>query len=350
MENIFDKVLFVGPDLNGRGGIASVLRSYSHCVAPFHYMRSNSAKGSLFGIIALIMLLLRLPYFRWVKGMEIVHIHGASGKSFVRKSLIVKLARVLGYKVIFHSHGGLFNDYVKKTGREKVGGILTQCDAIAVLSNNWKEYFEQTFDIKNVYVINNIVFPPTENVGEIKISHREPYILLFLGLICDNKGIFDLLDVIALHKTEFDGKIRLIVGGNGEVERLMFFVSQNQLENIVEYRGWISGDEKTMLLKECDIVVLPSYIEGVPISLLEAMANAKPSITTNVGGIPGIIESGKNGVIIIPGDKNALYNAIRLYIDNPQLITEYGIEGFNRVEYFYPKSVMKQLENLYNRL
>ena len=173
---------------------------------------------------------------------------------------------------------------------------------------------------------------------------------MFLGAICDNKGIFDLLDVIATNKAEFIGRIKLYIGGNGEVERLQSVISQKQLAEIVEYVGWVTGEDKNRLLKDCDIVMLPSYIEGLPITLLEAMAYAKPSITTNVGGIPEIVESGKNGAIITPGDKKMLYEAIRLFMDNPQLIAEYGNDGLNRVKDFYPQSVKVQLENLYKQL
>ena len=251
-------------------------------------------------------------------------------------------------KVIFHCHGGEFKSYVAEIGESKVLNVLSKCDAIVVLSQKWVDYFKGDLGLKNVFVINNIVEPA--QLFDENLKPTKELKLLFLGAICDNKGIFDLLDVIATNKTEFIGRIKLYIGGNGEVERLQSVISQKQLAEIVEYVGWVTGEDKNRLLKDCDIVMLPSYIEGVPIALLEAMAYAKPSITTNVGGIPEIIESGKNGVIITPGDKDALYDAIRLFVDNPKLIAEYGAEGLSRVVDFYPESVKNQLENLYKQL
>lgn len=348
---IFDKVLFVGPDLNAQGGIASVLRSYSHCVVPFHYMRSNSAKGTLFGIIALIMLLLRLPYFKWVKDVRIVHIHGASGKSFVRKTLIIKWAKVLGYKVVFHNHGGFFGDYVEKRGREKIRNVLIQCDAIVALSNSWKEYFEQTFGFENVFVINNIVFPPTESASEIKkTTHSEPLKLLFMGLVCDNKGIFDLLDVVAKRKKNLEGKLEVYVGGLGEVERMNKLITENRLENIVKPCGWVAGSQKESLLVNCDVCVLPSYIEGVPISILEAMANGKAVIASSVGGIPELVENGKTGILHTPGDKEAIYNAIIYFLENPLALTTFGRAAKEKVAPYYPQQVAQELEKMYLKL
>lgn len=347
-KTIFDKVLYIGPDIKGKGGISSVLASYEKMIPNFHYISSNSRKGTMMGVFALMKLMLLLPYFCYLKGIKIVHIHGASRKSFVRKSIIIRFAKLMRRKVVFHCHGGEFKSYVAEAGESKVLNVLSKCDAIVVLSQKWVDYFKGDLGLKNVFVINNIVEPA--QLFDENLKPTKELKLLFLGAICDNKGIFDLLDVIATNKAEFIGRIKLYIGGNGEVERLQSVISQKQLAEIVEYVGWVTGEDKNRLLKDCDIVMLPSYIEGLPITLLEAMAYAKPSITTNVGGIPEIVESGKNGVIITPGDKKALYEAIRLFMDNPQLIAEYGNDGLNRVKDYYPQSVKNQLENLYKQL
>jgi glycosyltransferase involved in cell wall biosynthesis len=300
------------------------------------------------GVFALMKLMLLLPYFCCLKGIKIVHIHGASRKSFVRKSIIIRFAKLMRRKVVFHCHGGEFKSYVAEVGESKVLNVLSKCDAIVVLSQKWVDYFKGDLGLKNVFVINNIVEPA--QLFDENLKPTKELKLLFLGAICDNKGIFDLLDVIATNKAEFIGRIKLYIGGNGEVERLQSVILQKQLAEIVEYVGWVTGEDKNRLLKDCNIVMLPSYIEGLPITLLEAMAYAKPAITTNVGGIPEVIESSKNGVIITPGDKKALYEAIRLFMDNPQLIAEYGNDGLNRVKDYYPQSVKNQLENLYKQL
>lgn len=344
----FDNVLYIGPDIKGRGGIASVLASYEKMIPNFHYISSNSRKGTIMGVFALMKLMFLLPYFCYVKGIKIVHIHGASRKSFVRKSLIIRFAKLMHRKVVFHCHGGEFNNYVAEVGKSKVLNVLSKCDAIVVLSQKWVDYFKGDLGLKNVFVINNIVEPA--QLFDENLKPTKELKLLFLGAICDNKGIFDLLNVISTNKAELIGSLKLYIGGNGEVDRLQSVISQKQLGGIVEYVGWVIGEDKKRLLKDCDIVMLPSYIEGLPITLLEAMAYAKPSITTNVGGIPEIIESGKNGVIITPGDEKALYEAIRLFMNNPQLIAEYGTEGLKRVKDYYPQSVKNQLENLYKQL
>lgn len=343
-KDIFDKVLFVGPDVNAQGGIASVLRSYSHCVAPFHYVRSNSAKGTIPGLFALVMLLFRLPYFKWAKSIKIIHIHSASGKSFVRKSLIIKVAKMLGYKIVFHSHSGYFKDYVTKVGKSKICSILDKCDAIVVLSNVWKRYFEEELGYKNVCVINNIVY----KVDKIKNNNRHGKLkMLFLGLICDNKGIFDLVNMIAEHKSELEDKIELNVGGVGEDVRLQNMIDQYGLAQMVKPLGWVSGDLKNELLADCDVCVLPSYVEGVPISILEAMANGKAVIASTVGGIPEIVEDNVTGLLHAPGDKEGIYKAVKYVNENSDALSRFGHKGYEKVIAFYPEAVVLSLKQLY---
>ena len=347
-DSIFSKLLYIGPDINGKGGISSVLSSYSRMITPFYYMPSNSRYGTVLGILMLIKLLVWVPYYCLVKRIKIVHIHGASGKSFVRKRLIMKWAKFWGVKTVFHCHSAEFELYVNRMGKDKVVRTLSEYDSVVVLSQKWATFFRKSLGLSNVVVINNIV----EKVEYNNVKNIDTGVvkLLFLGAIGERKGIFDLLEVIALHKNELKNKIKILIGGNGEVDRLMNFIKKNDITSCVEYVGWVVGEKKTELLKNCDVVVLPSYNEGLPIVLLEAMAYAKPSITTNVGGIPEIVENGVNGVVINPGDKEAIYNAMKLFIEKPQLIAEYGVEGLKRVEDYYPESVKKQLENLYNQL
>lgn len=344
MNEIFDRTIYIGPDINGKGGISAVLKSYSDNLPEFHYLQSNSRHGTLAGMFYLLYLLIALPVYKYVLGYKILHIHGASGKSFIRKSIIISWGKILGYKIIFHNHGAETREYYAKRGINVIRKTLDKCDHIVVLSSVWKDYYEQTFGYKNVSIVNNIVAHADTSIQAERHSNIR---LLFLGHIGHRKGIFDLLDVISDNKDFFDNKIELIIGGNGEIEKLKSVIEQHKLQNMVKYIGWISGRSKFELLANCDILILPSYNEGLPISILEAMAYSKAVISTTVGGIPSIVKNGENGYITTPGDKSAIYNAIKHYIDCPQDITVHGENGLKKVSPFYPESVTKQLYDLY---
>lgn len=347
MNSIFDQVIYIGPDMNAKGGIASVLKSYQQNLPTFHYLKTNSCKGKLIGSFHLIYTLAALPIHRLFTSRKIIHIHVATGKSFIRKSWIISWAKILGFKVIYHNHAGSIISYFDKIGHDKALKTINKCCSAIVLSDNVKKYFQDTLGYKNVNTINNIVDHANPSLsyhdtGELKI--------IYFGLINKNKGVFDLIDVFVKHKSEFSNKVKLTICGIGETDEFMHLIRENSLENIIQFEGWVSGKKKFELLADSDILILPSYIEGLPISLLEAMAYSKAIISTNVGGIPSILQNGYNGFLIEPGDKIALFNAIKHYIDNPQDVKLHGANGNQMVVPFYPEEVIKQLETLYNTL
>lgn len=346
MKSVFEKVLFVGPDIKGRGGISSVLSLYSEMIYPFYYLSSNSRRGTLAGLLVLIKLLICLPFYRLIKGLKIVHIQGASGKSFVRKALIIRVSKLLGFKIVYHIHGGAFDSYVQQRGVKTVSKTLCRCDVLAVLTDKWKTYFETVFDHENVYVLNNPIKPMSidysvKNDGVLK--------LLFLGLICKDKGIYDLLEVIKENKEQLSGKLLLRVGGNGEVDNFIGMIDKYGLSDMVKYEGWVTGEHKKELLQTSDIFILPSYIEALPMSILEAMSCSKAIIATNVGGIPDIVNI-NNGVLFSPGDRMALKEAIVSYLNNPTKAVTQGVASKTMVEPYYLENVRADLCKMYKNI
>jgi glycosyltransferase involved in cell wall biosynthesis len=118
----------------------------------------------------------------------------------------------------------------------------------------------------------------------------------------------------------------------------------------VQFAGWVSGTKKAELLNKCDIYVLPSYNEGLPISILEAMSYGKPVISTNVGGIPEIVKPGFNGWLFQPGDRDALNGIILEVLAEKEKLKQYGINSMTVSAGYTPQSVVKSLEQLYAKM
>lgn len=173
---------------------------------------------------------------------------------------------------------------------------------------------------------------------------------LFLGEIGKRKGVYDLLQVIADNKPLFAGKMRLCIGGNLEEKIIKAFIKDNCISDIVTFKGWIKGEEKMQCLNWGDVYVLPSYNEGLPIAILEAMSYSHPVISTNVGGIPEILHSHKNGIMISPGNLDQLKNALLFFIEHPQKILEYGENAYETVQPFFPQNVFNHLKAIYSGL
>ncbi|HEY0895466.1 MAG TPA: glycosyltransferase family 4 protein, partial [Sphingobacteriaceae bacterium] len=182
-------------------------------------------------------------------------------------------------------------------------------------------------------------------------DRRSPVItLLFLGLICKEKGIFDLLEVLSRNRRTFSNRVRLVIGGNGEVENLRRVIRENGLEHMVSFRGWVTDHTKHQLMVSSDLFILPSYGEGMPVSILEALSYGKAVIATRVGGIPEIVKHEVNGLLITPGDLTGILHSICYYLNDPLKILRHGQASRPLVRDFYPENVMKKVETLYQSL
>lgn len=341
-------ILSIGPEYQKpKGGIAQVLYSYSKYVfKDFKHIKSSGGKhvfSKLFyfckGIIGLILTLL------FDKSIKTVHIHTASNNDFKRNSFYAKIAKRFKKKVILHIHGGGFKDYYSKN-KHFVKQQLDKADAIVALSEYWRGYFAEELKCKNVFVVHNII--PTPNYQPNK--EKDIFNLLYLGHIYEKKGIFDLVSLIEDHKEEYKGKLMLHIGGGlYEVDRLLNILKNEDLNDVIKFEGWVSGEKKQELLNLSDAYILPSYAEGVPISILEAMSYHLPIIATNVGGIPSIVGN-QNGILVEPGNKIQLKDAINRLIHSKIQRDKMGEASYHISLEYQPHNVVKELNLLYSKI
>jgi len=345
-SNLSKKILTLGPDKNGKGGMASVLKVYNDYVFnPFLFLRTT-AEGSLgFKLLILLNVFVKVPFYVFFCGVKIIHIHGASHKSFIRKRILVNYCSLFPVNIIFHLHGGEFRLFTEKYGAKKIRKTFKKCIKVVALSQQWEEFINNTIGYHNTVVITNIVpYPQKQNIKK----NGNAICFLFMGSISEKKGVFDLLKVITANKDYYKEKIKVVIGGNGETDRLKQYIAGNQLESIVKYAGWVTGEQKIQLLNECDIYILPSYNEGLPVSILEAMSYGKAIISTNVGGIPEIVKNGKNGYLLTVGDTEALEKSISNFLENREIIKSFGDYSERIIKDFLPDNVILQLENMYD--
>jgi len=352
-KTISEKILTIGPNYHGnKGGIGAVIEVYSKHFEEFKFLPSYKVGNKLFKFIifigCIISLILRLILDHKI---SVIHIHGASKGSFWRKRYFINLSKIFRKKIIYHSHGGGFKDFYSHSKRKnRILRTLNKCDVIIALSEQWKDFFISELCCKNVVIINNIISEP--HVGKPnKLKNENIVKYLYLGHIYKAKGIFDLVEVIFENKELYKGKVEFhIAGGMFEVDKLIDYISTHDLGSTIIFHGWVKGEEKISLLIDCDVYILPSYSEGLPISILEAMSYSMPIISTFVGGIPEIIEPMENGILIIPGDKRQLKDAIDFFILNHSMIESMGISSKVRSQNYLPDAVTKQLKTLYSIL
>ena len=340
----------IGPARCVKGGMTSVVDNYYNVgldkMVNLKYIETCN-DSNIFR--KLLKEILGLYEFRInINNYDIVHIHMASRRSTFRKSKYVRIAKNKGKKIIIHIHGAEFKLFYNEcTEKQKVyvRETLDLADKIIVLSEEWKEYFKNLVDEKKIVVVyNSIVIP---NDFEKKLDTNK---LLFLGRIGQRKGIYDLIDVVEMLVNDFPN-LKLYIGGDGEVEKLKQIIREKGLEQNVIYVGWISGKQKERLLTECSFYILPSYNEGMPMSVLEAMAYKNVTISTNVGGIPKVIKDMENGIIIEPGDKENLFNNLKKVLNDKKLSEILSNNCRKTIEEkFNINTKLKELVNLYEKI
>ncbi len=357
-KHISKKILTIGPDYKehrgGIGGVIQVYQSFFECfnfVASYKYYNNNLSKSGFFlkQLIVITWELLRN------KKIEIVHIHGSHGGSFYRKFFIYLIAKIIFQKkVIYHIHSGTFDFFYKKSSglqKKMISQFVNGADAVVCLSKVWEEFINKNFQCKKTCIINNVVAPPDlKNILPEKNFKDRTINFLFLGRIGDGKGIFDVTNMLSMKKESFQGKMKLYIGGDGEIDKLSAIIKETGLNEIVEYVGWVNSDKKNNMLLNSDVYILPSYGEGLPVSVLEAMSYGLPVISTPVGGIPEIVEDSKNGILVRPGDQAALESAFNFFLSNPAKIKEYGANSLVKITSYFPDYVSLQLEKLYRSL
>lgn len=341
-------VLFVGP-VDNHGGMGAVIRTYGEMFTEFYFISthdSDSKHGFLYFTKSLFLIILTLIRN---KSILIVHIHTASHGSFFRKSIIALISKLFRKKVLLHIHGGGFVQFYNQNILISyyVKFIFHISDLIICLSPDWKKQLSLIQTLTPLKVLSN----PVQDIHIARLKRASSTLnLLFIGAINHNKGIFKLVDYFSTNTYFQTGKIHLSIAGIGEVNRLTDKTAAIQAKNRINYLGWISKEEKTDLLLSHDILILPSFYEGLPVSILEALSAQMPVISTHVGAIPDVVIPGLNGWLFDPSDFNQLDAIFKEIFDNPQLIEQYGLSSKFIVTPYLVASVKHDLDNIYNSL
>lgn len=343
-NHICESVLTVGcQHLPPRGGVAQVLYIYDRYIfTTFNKLTDTREGNRLVKFWQFVTAYFRLfAALLCDKKIRIVHVHTSSYNSFRRASAFVRLGHLMGKRIILHVHGGNFKEFYHASPK-RILAVLNKCDCIIALSESWKNFFSSIVNGPVVKVVENPIEPPQYSlIGDEGLLH-----MLFLGLITDAKGIFDLLDVMNAHKELYEGRLVLHVAGNGEADRLQDLIRKYKLEEVVYYEGWVDGPEKASLMNKCSVFVLPSYSEGLPVSILEAMSYGQYIVSTDVGGIPEIVDP-ECGILFHPGYQDSMKNILdKLAVGSIVLPAKDAI--IERSRRYLPQNIAGKLKEIYS--
>jgi glycosyltransferase involved in cell wall biosynthesis len=348
-------MLGIDPASKIKGGISSVVDVYRESglfnrwrIAYIGTVASGSHAYKLRCFAAALRTYLKLLL---ADRISLVHAHTASRASFWRKSVFMLIARAAGIPVILHLHGGDFELFYRSecgSWRQRyIRYVLRSVNRVIVLSQQWRARIEAIEPAAQTVTIGNPV--ATASIVPA-IAERQPADILYLGRFSERKGVFDLLKACAIVRSKHPA-IRIRCGGEGEVAGVEALARELGLAESLHMLGWVSGAAKDRELMQATIYVLPSYAEGLPMGVLEAMAAGTPTVATSVGGIPDLIENGVSGFLIEPGDIDALADRIDLLLADADLRERFAGAARAKVASDYStQRVLAQIEALYKRL
>jgi glycosyltransferase involved in cell wall biosynthesis len=254
---------------------------------------------------------------------------------------------------LLHLHGsGFWDFYEKECGplrRRFIRYVLEHASTVIVLSDRLHAYAARTVPGARLVTINNFVNLKRLSDAERLAVRRSSNTILFIGLICHRKGTYDLVRALPAIIKEVP-EARLVAAGPGEIEAVRRCAREVGVEDRVLLPGSVSGFDKLRLFEEAALHVLPSYYEGVPFSILEAMAAGLPVIATSVGGIPDVLRDGEEGYLVPPGSLSELSRRIIELLNNRELRERMGENAQRRLHSkFSSETAIPALLALYKR-
>ena len=331
-------IVTVGPPDSLVGGMAHVARQINQMdfrqryrVAPFDLTFSTGVRESWLGRVGRHFGgLYRLRNLVRDADARIVHIHTCSGFSFFRSLLDVAVANAMHARSVLHIHGAAFDKFFETSGpigRRLIAIGLRSADAVIALSPSWKARLEAMAPGARLHVVENAV------EGRAAVGSGSPdgcCRFLLLAKMDEWKGVDDLLDAavqLRLAGTRFEIVLAGPAGSAGDAGVLAQKIAARELDRQVRYVGALLGEAKAEALAAADVYVQPSHHEGMPISVLEALASGLPIVATRVGAVPEVITDGQEGKLVQAHRPDQLAQAMRLLAEDVELRGKMSANG-----------------------
>ena len=310
-----------------------------------------------------------------------------SAPSILRDPWFMHYALKRGMKMVVHVHGGLFLTAPRIPFiLERILKWVFSWDVpFIVLSEGEKEILKNRFGAKRVEVLANCPEGPKGNGNGLRACSPEhllerknslncsegalvpssarlstygaqepakhPRLTLgYLGRIEPNKGMGELLSAVERLKSE-GRKIRLRIAGKEEREGEYLPKFREALGEDFEYCGLVSGERKREFLESLDVFVMPTYFEGLPMSLLETMSYGAVPVVTEVGSIPTVVKEGENGLFVKVKDVDSICNALKKLDEDRELLAQMSEKAQRTIqENFSAEKYVERLNEIYNSL
>ena len=267
-------------------------------------------------------------YLRFVRALyrfcpHIIHLHTSQGIAWLKDTFFVLMGNVYRCHITLHVNAADFEELYGRTRlvQSYTRRVMRLADVVITPSEEWKRRLARIVSNDRLFTLRNCIAVD----AVLPRFSRRPASgakALFLGSVGPRKGAFDLLEAMGCLKSR-GCSLQLWIAGDeerkGELVRARTRLKELQLEDTCQLVGTVRGARKTQLLSEANLFVLPSYHEGLPLAIAEAMAAGLAVVATPVGGIPEVIKDGYNGFLVTPGDVEALAEKLAILASDRHL-------------------------------
>src|SRR5262245_17791217 len=232
-----------------------------------------------------------------------VHLHTAANGNFWRDLPYMLATIAAGRPLFLQLHGAGFErfyDRCDSPARATIRFVLDRAAAVIVATDSRRSWVRSV--CRNAHAV---TLPNPVEAVQTAGAPQQRNMILFLGKLKQSKGIFDLLQAVAVVRAGLPD-VRLVCAGDGERIAVARYAEQLGIADAVKFTGWVGPSGKRALLENAAVFALPSYDEALPVSLLEAMGAGVPVIASPVGGVHEVVVDGVTGFLVAPGDTHTL--------------------------------------------
>lgn len=360
MENNIQEVIIVSPSLDpavnvsGVSSVVSFIVSNNKKVRYIHFQQGKTDKergGKFYRLKRVIDSFIEWTHILKKNGNAIIHYNlSMDKKSILRDVPFLWYAFKKKKKIVAHIHGG---KYLFKTERPWIIRLFLKKlfsinASFVVLSDKEKTMIESELKDATVYVLPNVI--DLSDASTFNRNNNEGFLnILFLGRVVKEKGIEDIILACKILKKQGINYMLHIAGKETQSGKYLPKIKSELDDSHYKYEGVVSGKSKSDLLKQCNVFLLPSYYEGLPMSLLESMSYGEVPIITDVGSVSKVVKDGYNGIFVNVNDSDSIVDAVTRLAKDKDLLCSLSANAKETIfDRFNPKQYIDQLNMIYS--
>jgi len=299
---------------------------------------TRGAGSAVFSLWVLLTAIAKIGRGRLSGRLAGVHVNLAERMSLFRKGSLIAVCAVLGVPTVLHLHAQMQGFYcsLPVALRALTRWIFSLPRAVIVIGPNARTFVTEVLHVppdRVRVIINGVPEPepePERKPAPDEVSRPAPmdacHRILFLGNLSDRKGVLDLLRALAQPALDLS-RLEVTIAGGGDVARYLAKARELGVDGVVRFEGWCDQKKVSRLLANCDMLVLPSHDEVLPLAILEALAHGVAVVTTAVGEIPSLLTDGVDAIFVTVADPASIAAGMQKVLEVPGLRQSLATNG-----------------------